>query len=198
MQDYSIDKKIKVKHKSPLLETLIDIFEAFIKALAFIIILTVFMFKICTVVGDSMYNTLHNGERLIISNIFYTPTEGDIIVFHDTKSLNEPIVKRVIATGNKWVKIDYDNSLLYVSDDEFFDKNDLVDESDYVYFDIGRYELSGTFETFVPEGYIFVMGDNRNNSTDSRSPQISLVDERTVLGKVIIRVFPLNKFEIIH
>jgi signal peptidase I len=141
-----------------------------------------------------MLNTLHDGEKLIISNLFYKPHENDIIVFHQTGDLNEPCVKRVIATGNKWVKIDYDSSTLYVSTDHVFDEGDIVDESQYAYFDIGRYKMKGSLETFVPDGYLFVMGDNRNNSADSRSPLIGLVDEKTVLGKVIFRISPSDKF----
>lgn len=168
-------------------------FDSILKALLIILILITFVFKLCTVVGDSMLNTLHEGEKLVISNLFYTPKENDIIVFHETKNLQEPCVKRIIATGNKWVKIDYDTATLYISDDEVFTNEDIVDESSYAYFDIGRYKLSGTLETFVPEGYLFVMGDNRNNSTDSRFQTIGLVDEKTVLGKVIFRISPADK-----
>ena len=76
-----------------------------------------------------MNNTLYNNEKLVISNFLYSPKEGDVIVFHQTgDSLNEPCVKRVIATGNKWVKIDYDNCILYVSNDNSFDTEDIVDE----------------------------------------------------------------------
>lgn len=168
-------------------------FDSILKALLIILILITFVFRLCTVVGDSMLNTLHEGEKLVISNLFYTPKENDIIVFHETKNLQEPCVKRIIATGNKWVKIDYDTATLYISDDEVFTNEDIVDESSYAYFDIGRYKLSGTLETFVPEGYLFVMGDNRNNSTDSRFQTIGLVDEKTVLGKVIFRISPADK-----
>ena len=108
-------------------------------------------------------------------------------------SYNEPIVKRVIATGNHYVKIDFNNSLVYVSDDAFFDEKDLINEREYAYFDIGRWRMTGTLETYVPEGKIFVMGDNRNNSADSRSQEIGLVDTRRILGKVVLRLFPVNK-----
>lgn len=144
-----------------------------------------------------MNNTLYDTERLVISNFFYTPKENDVIVFHQTGTLNEPCVKRVIATGNKWIKIDYDSALLYVSDDNIFNEEDIVDESSYAYFDIGTYKQTGSFETYVPQGYLFVMGDNRNNSTDSRFDAIGLVDEKTVLGKVIFRISPSDRIGII-
>ena len=168
-------------------------FDSIIRALIIILIVLTFFFKVCTVVGDSMKNTLFNDEKLVISNFFYIPKENDVIVFHQTGTLNEPCVKRVIATGNKWVKIDYDTNTLYVSSDNKFDKEDVVDESAYAYFDNGGYNSSGTVEIYVPEGYLFVMGDNRNNSTDSRSNLIGLVDEKTILGKVVFRISPSNR-----
>lgn len=170
-----------------------DVFESFLKAIIIVIVILTFFFKICTVSGPSMNNTLFDGEKLIVSDLAYSPKEGDIIVFHQTGTLNEPIVKRVIATEGKYVKIDYDTKKLYVSDDVSFDEADIIDESGYVYISGDEYRQEGIYTVQVPKGYLFVMGDNRNSSTDSRSSAIGLVDERRVLGKVIFRFSPLNK-----
>jgi len=180
--------------RSKMFLLLYDIFETILICFIIILILSGFFVKTCTVEGNSMLNTLEDGDRLIISDLFYSSKEGDIVVFHDTENLNKFIVKRVISTGNKWVRIDYDNQLIYVSDDNTFDENEIIDESEYIYLDIGRYKGFNDIETtYVPEGHLFVLGDNRNNSVDSRSEAIGLVDERTVIGKVIFRLFPYDK-----
>lgn len=182
-----------------------DFVEMFVLAVVFVILLLTLCFRLCRVDGPSMNQTLQDGEPLIVSNLFYTPKRGDIIVFHQTNGerettsplnrYNEPIVKRVIATGGQYVKLDYAAKKVYVSDDETFDENDVIDES-YAYFMTSRHtdntdkwiQNSKVTEYHVPEGYLFVMGDNRNNSADSRSPEVGFVDERRVLGRVLFKL----------
>ena len=171
-------------------------FETFVYGCCILLFLLTFVFRICRVDGPSMNQTLHHGDMLIISNLFYEPEQYDVIVFHQTDNaragLNETIVKRIIATSGHYVKIDYDKNLVYISDDRVFDEGDLIDESMYKYLDSGRWNRSGVYETYVPEGKLFVMGDNRNHSTDSRSNDIGLVDSRRVLGKVIGSFWPFS------
>lgn len=177
---------------------LIDYVEIFIFSTCAVLLIFSFFIRVCKVDGPSMNQTLIHGEVLITTNVFYEPEQFDIIVFHQTSEqtdrYNEPIVKRVIATGNHYVKIDFNNSLVFVSEDAIFDAEDLINEQEYAYLDIGRWRMNGVLETYVPDGKLFVMGDNRNNSADSRSHDIGLVDTRRVLGKVILRIFPLEKF----
>ena len=186
----------KVREKQSLPRSVFEYMEIFVFAAVVVILLLSFGFRLCVVDGPSMNNTLEDGERLLVSDLFYTPEPGDIIVFHQTgEGRNKPIVKRVIATEGQYVRIDYADRKLYVSDDATIDESDLKDESAYVYFHNGRWNsATAVYEGQVPEGHLFVMGDNRNDSLDSRSPDIGFVDARRVLGKVILRVTPFSKF----
>jgi len=188
---------VENQNKNSFISELIDYIEIFVFSVCVVLLVFTFAFRICRVDGDSMNNTLIDKEILLISDINYRPEQNDIIVFHQTSEVyiqyNKPIVKRVIATAGQYVKINYDKGLVYVSNDNVFDENDILDESAYIYLDSGKWNSSGTLEQYVPEGYVFVMGDNRNNSADSRFSAIGLVDERRILGKVLIRIFPLSK-----
>ena len=110
--------------------TLIEYVEVFVFAVIFVIVLMTFCVRLCEVDGPSMNNTLKHGERLLISDFFYTPQTGDIVVFHlsdsDVEYYNKPIVKRVIATEGQHVKIDYMQKLVYVSDDDTFSEDELL------------------------------------------------------------------------
>lgn len=184
--------------------------EMFVFTVAAVILLLSFVVRICEVSGPSMNNTLRDGERLVVSDLFYTPDTGDIIVFHQTSEtsdvFNEPIVKRVIATAGEFVKIDYTAGKVYVSADNVFTEDEVLDESAYIWLATkdsagnevytGKWKESGRTPDVweVPKGHLFVMGDNRNVSADSRYYEVDFVDERRVLGRVLFRLTPFSKF----
>ena len=190
-----------VKKNAPqgAIHAVFDYVEMFVFTVAAVILLLSFFFRLCVVSGPSMNDTLLNGEKLIVSDLFYKPDRGDIIVFHQTSEtndqFNEPIVKRVIATEGEFVKIDYIQSKVYVSADNVFTEDEVQSE-DYIIEGKPHY-LAYTANVFVyevPKGHLFVMGDNRPVSADSRYPAVDFVDERRVLGKVLFRVTPFSKF----
>ena len=164
--------------------------------IVFVIIVLIFSFaaRMCQVSGDSMRDTLYNGENVIVSDVFYTPERGDIIVFHQTgesrNDYNEPIVKRVIGVAGDTVKVEHfrDRMRVTVTDSE---GNSTVLDEDYIRYEYPTYADS---VTYVEEGTVFVMGDNRSDSSDSRSARIGLVDTRRILGKVVVRVTPFDRF----
>ena len=198
-------KKLNSKEKDSqsFAATLIEYVEVFVFAVIFVILLMTFCVRLCEVDVPSMNKTLSHGEKLIISDFFYKPKTGDIVVFHlsdsDIEYYNKPIVKRVIATEGQHVKIDYMQKLVYVSDDDTFSEDELLDESAYAYYDIGIFKEAKTekpAEIFtVPEDHLFVMGDNRNNSADSRNVHIGMVNENCVLGKALLRLSPFTVFK---
>ena len=187
------------KKQGSFLSELFDYFELFIISACCVLILFSFFTRICRVSGDSMLNTLYNNEMLIVSDVLYTPERGDIIVFHQTGDLNEPVVKRVIATEGEWIDIEAGSNGLVVTIYDSNKENPQVLQEDYAnYFKgVGYYNYT-EYPVKVPEGCIFVMGDNRGNSLDSRSDSIGFVDVRRVLGKVVCRVLPLDKFGTVH
>ena len=158
-----------------------------ISCLIFVTVLFVFAIRLVGVVGDSMYPTLHEGDKLtLLSNFLYEPKVGDIVVleavgFQD----DETIVKRVIADEGQTVDIDFETGDVRVD-------GVLLDED---YINERTYREEGMeFPLTVPENCIFVMGDNRNASTDSRNPMIGCVDKRFVLGKALRVVLPFSRF----
>ena len=185
--------------KSKALSSIIDYVELFVVAVCIVIVLFSIAFRTCTVDGDSMNNTLLNEEVLVVSDIMYTPDRGDIIVFHQTDNSNianknKPLVKRVIGVGGDTVTIDYDTWTVSVTDKNG-ETSTLVE--DYIHLSQRGSYFSGVKEYKVPEGSLFVLGDNRNESLDSRYADIGYVDARRVLGKVVMRVAPISRFGII-
>ena len=192
------NNKEPAKKKTTFLGEFFDYFELFIFSACAVLILFSFVTRLCRVDGPSMLNTLHDGEMLLVSDVLYTPDNGDIIVFHQTGNdpgdLNEPIVKRIIATSGEWIHIVKNSDSLTVTIYDANKENPRILEEKYANYEYGSGMYSYPSEPIqVPEGCVFVMGDNRGNSLDSRSSSIVFVDERRILGKVLFRLTPFDK-----
>ncbi len=180
--------------KAPLLQLINDIFdvvELFVICAAVILGIFTFLVRPTIVQGASMEDTLLEGDTLIVTDVGYEPKSGDIIVAQNVSLplYPEAIVKRVIATEGQVVDIDFTTWTLSVDGvviDEPYRKltNDYLRTSDW------EYPLE------IPEGYVFVMGDNRNHSADSRCADIGLIPEQCVVGHVLMRVFPFSRFTV--
>ncbi len=172
-------------------ETFYEIAETLLLSTAVVIIIFTFFVRLAVVDGPSMRQTLEHGDVLIVSDLFYEPEYGDIVVVQKINSAwPSPIVKRVIATGGQVVDIDFDTWTVTVD-------GEIIDESDYIYLAKDAIMTSNyEFPITVPEGQLFVMGDNRNHSSDSRDSRIGFIDTRSVFGRVICRVFPLQNLTI--
>ena len=172
----------RVKKSNFILSYLYDL----VFLIAGVLIVFSLLFRIIVVSGPSMKSTLYDGDwLLLLGNVLYQePKQGDIVVV-SKRAYDDgtPIIKRVIATEGQTVDIDFEAGVVYVD-------NELLIEN---YTNTPTNLIEGvSFPLTVDEGCIFVMGDNRNESKDSRSPEIGLIDTREVLGKAVFLVFPGN------
>lgn len=182
------------KQKKPsLLVEIFDWVDSVVFSVILMILVFTLVFRIVGIKGESMENTVLDGEKVIISDVFYTPKQGDIVVISRDyfNSLgqpvegSEPIIKRVIATEGQTVNIDFESGIVYVDDqplDEPYTKTPTNRQDDV------------QFPLTVEDDCVFVLGDNRAISKDSRDSSIGLVNERYILGKVILRVYPFDRF----
>lgn len=163
---------------------LFDWTEAVAWAMLAVLIIFGFVMHTNTVVGRSMLPTLENGDLLLVSRLFWTPKNGDVVIVSKSSFRSEPIVKRIVATGGQTIDIDF------AAHEVFVDGEKLTEP--YINEPTAR-DLGMTFPQTVPEGCVFVMGDNRNESDDSRDPALGMVDEGYLQGKVLFRYWPFRK-----
>ena len=168
-----------------------DIYEtAECVIIAFVVIVTLilFVFRAVSVDGDSMLPNMYDGDRIITTNFLYTPQKGDVVVIDENTNYGKPLIKRVIASEGDKIFIDFATGDVYINDEKL--------SEEYIYEKIDVQEKEN-INMIVPEGYVFVMGDNRNNSLDSRDPSIGLINEKNILGKAFFQMYPLNDIGVV-
>lgn len=166
---------------------------AAITVLCIILCFTFFLRQV-RIDGSSMEDTLYNDERVVLSNVFYTPKCGDIVVISSEVYDNTPIIKRVIATEGQYV--DIRDGQVYVGDtaDSLVMLKEEYVGGKYTAETVGARYGSHEYPLLVSENKVFVLGDNRTVSLDSRTKVVGMIDKDEVLGKVLIRVYPFGKF----
>lgn len=192
------DEEKAEKPKKPFADAL-DWVSCMVYAVAAMLALNLFFFRSITVSGPSMLNTLQDGDKVVATNFCYTPSYGDVVVIQADKLKNkvtdmwgEPIIKRVIAVGGDTIRIDFTKGEVY--------RNGELLEEDYIkdltFFRQDDSWMEGNRDYTVPENTVFVMGDNRGVSNDSRNlPQVGFVDTRFIMGKAFVRVSPMENFK---
>ena len=163
-----------------------DWIQSLISALLICVLVFVFVLRIMDVHGTSMFPTLNNGDKVLVSDLFYEPARGDIVVFKkDSYDDNKALVKRVVAVAGDVVNIDFEKGVVYVNGEAL--------EEDYIDV-LTTTKIDFIGPQTVPDSCLFVMGDNRNASTDSRDKRIGMVDKRLIIGKVLLVVYPFESF----
>lgn len=163
-----------------------DWIQCVVMALVVCVLIFSFFVRLVDVIGPSMYPTLTNSDKIVVSNLFYTPQAGDVVVFLKEEYKDEPLVKRIVAVAGQSVDIDFDAGIVYV-DGEALDEPYIAEATTGE-----KYDFNGPVT--VPDGCVFVMGDNRLHSTDSRYSLIGFVDERCIMGKVYFVLYPIKHF----
>lgn len=172
--------------------------SSLVYAVLIMLVLNLFVFRSITVSGESMNNTLSDQDRIIATNLFYTPKRGDIVVIQSDRIENralsytygysvygEPIIKRVIGLAGDTVRFDFEKGEVYLNGELL--EEDYIAAPTYAEWNM----LSGR-DYVVPDGHVFVMGDNRNASTDSRAVQVGYVDTDLIMGKAVFRFGPFE------
>ncbi len=181
-----VEKNGKEANSTKAAKDTYDWIQSLTTALMFCVIVFVFFIRLVYVNGNSMYPTLNNNDLMLVSRFLYTPETGDIVVFKkDAYDANKALVKRVIATEGQVINMNFETGQVFVDGVEL--------KEDYIR-DLTYNKLDFIGPQTVPEGCVFVMGDNRNESTDSRNILIGMVDSRLIIGRVLYVVYPLDEF----
>lgn len=170
-----------------LVSALFDGVDSVRNAILAVFVIFTFVFRAVGVDGSSMVPTLHDGDWMAVRSIVTEVKRGDIVIITQPWDRNVPIVKRVIAVSGDVVNIDFNLHEVYVNGEKL--NEPYINEPTALSYDM-------QFPLTVEEGKVFVMGDNRNDSLDSRSSRIGLIDERYIFGKAEVRLHPIKDWNI--
>ena len=179
--------KVHVAKTEGLLSGIFDWVRCVVFAISVVVICLTFVFRLVEVDGSSMYNTLADKDKVIVTNLFYTPHNNDIVVIAHGAEYFKPIIKRVIAVEGQSIKLDYENDKIFVDGIELSEPY-ILDST------FANSKGNNQIPDVIPEGKIFVMGDNRRVSLDSRSTEIGLIDVHDVIGKAQFVAYPFDHF----
>ncbi len=185
-EGYSTDQVI---YRSRSIKVFFECIESIIVALISSVLILTFIIRLVNVSGTSMLDTLEDGDKLIVASLFYTPSNKDVVVISRGQHYDKPIIKRVVATGGQTLNIDFNTGSVFVNGEEIYEpyiKNLTTKRGDI------------EIPQIIPKGYVFVMGDNRDDSHDSRYYDVGLINESDILGKAKFIISPFNRIGKIH
>ena len=164
-----------------------DWVKCIIFAISIVVICLTFVFRLVDVEGHSMNDTLFTKDKVVVTSLFYQPKNNDIVVISHGAEYKKPIIKRVIATEGQTLKLDYENEKIIVDGIEIAEP--YIKESTF-----SGFYGNMTPPEVIPEGKVFVLGDNRRISLDSRTTEVGLIDVKDVIGKAQFVAFPFDHF----
>lgn len=179
----------KPRRVSPAVRSVMEWVETIVMAVVLVAVAFTFVARVITVDGVSMEPTYYNGDRVLVTKLAGQARQGDVVIV--VGALEEPIIKRVVATEGQTV--DFDPEMGEVTVDGQPLPGSVFGIEDGITFVPDLPGMVMEFPQTVPEGCVFVLGDNRGNSTDSRFVTVGMVDQRNILGKVVFSLYPFSK-----
>ena len=186
-----VENKGRKKRENKLVSGVFEWIQALSIAVVLVILIMTFVCRVVNVDGRSMMNTLIDGDKILVYTLFYQPKSGDVIVASQGEQYDEPIVKRVIAIAGQTVDINYEVNKIVVDGQELLEP--------YLDYRINgrRMDDDIEFPVEVPDNTVFVLGDNRPESLDSRTSVIGFISCDDIVGKVVAIVMPFDRISLV-